>query len=152
MTLYWLLSVPAHGDGHVAWRDVKSRVGDAEVYDFTLPQFKIGTLDTLVRLSDELAKYDTAYESTTGKFIDTLRNLTNTNNSSLASHLLVEDKSVDMYTSTRASDRAKMAGKSLARKQQTDEGAFDMHEFSNVLSDYTPFVFFELPWTFLDSD
>ncbi|KAJ2353833.1 Vacuolar ATP synthase subunit C, partial [Coemansia sp. RSA 2611] len=34
----------------------------------------------------------------------------------------------------------------------TDDGAFDMHEFSNVLSDYTPFVFFELPWTFLDSD
>ncbi|KAJ2065166.1 Vacuolar ATP synthase subunit C [Coemansia sp. S2] len=97
MTIYWLLSVPAHGDGHVAWRDVKSRVGDAEVYDFTLPQFKIGTLDTLVRLSDELAKFDTSYENTTGKFIDTLRNLTNTTNSALAAHLLVEDKSVDQY-------------------------------------------------------
>ncbi|KAJ2582607.1 Vacuolar ATP synthase subunit C [Coemansia sp. RSA 1836] len=107
MTIYWLLSVPAHGDGHVAWRDVKSRVGDSEVYDFTLPQFKIGTLDTLVRLSDELAKFDTAYENTTGKFIDTLRNLTNTNNSALAAHLLVEDKPVDQYIRSFAWNNSK---------------------------------------------
>ncbi|KAJ2396389.1 Vacuolar ATP synthase subunit C [Coemansia sp. RSA 2559] len=100
MTLYWLLSVPAQGDGHIAWRDVKSRVGDSEVYDFTLPMFKIGTLDTLVRLSDELAKYDTAYESTTGKFIDTLRSMTGLNNASLASLLTVKDKSVDQYIGT----------------------------------------------------
>ncbi|KAJ1998338.1 Vacuolar ATP synthase subunit C [Coemansia thaxteri] len=97
MPVYWLLSVPAHGDGHVAWRDVKSRVGDSEVYDFTLPQLKIGTLDTLVRLSDELAKFDTAYESTAGKFVDTLRSLTNSPSSSLAAELTVEDKSVDQY-------------------------------------------------------
>ncbi|KAJ2251812.1 hypothetical protein GGI13_003634, partial [Coemansia sp. RSA 455] len=58
-----------------------------------------------------------------------------------------------LETSTRASDRAKLAGKSSsAYRRQTDDSAFDMHEFSNVLSDYTPFVFFELPWTFLDSD
>ncbi|KAJ2844832.1 Vacuolar ATP synthase subunit C, partial [Coemansia erecta] len=68
MTLYWLLSVPAHGDGHVAWRDIKNRVAGGELYDFVLPQFKIGTLDTLVRLSDDLGKFDAAYESTMGKF------------------------------------------------------------------------------------
>ncbi|KAJ1735815.1 Vacuolar ATP synthase subunit C [Coemansia sp. Benny D160-2] len=100
MTLYWLLSVPAQGDGHIAWRDVKNRVGDSEVYDFTLPMFKIGTLDTLVRLSDELAKYDASYENTTGKFIDTLKNLTGASNASLASTLVVEDKSVDQYIRT----------------------------------------------------
>ncbi|KAJ2434943.1 Vacuolar ATP synthase subunit C, partial [Coemansia sp. RSA 2424] len=77
------------------------------VYDFTLPQFKIGTLDTLVRLSDELAKFDTAYENTTGKFIDTLRNLTNTNNSALAAHLLVEDKPVDQYIRSFAWNNSK---------------------------------------------
>ncbi|KAI8322066.1 ATPase, V1 complex, subunit C [Martensiomyces pterosporus] len=100
MTLYWLLSVPAHGDGHAAWRDVKSRVGDSELYDFNLPMFKIGTLDTLVRLSDELGKFDTAYEGTTGKFIDTLRNLTGAANSDIGSMISVEDKTVDQYLRT----------------------------------------------------
>ncbi|KAJ1960514.1 Vacuolar ATP synthase subunit C [Dipsacomyces acuminosporus] len=101
MTLYWLLSVPAHGDSHVAWRDVKNRAGDSDLYNFNLPTFKIGTLDTLVRLSDELAKYDTAYESTTGKFIDTLRNLTGASNKEIGSMIVVEDsKTVDQYLRT----------------------------------------------------
>lgn len=102
MTLYWLLSVPAHGDGHVAWRDVKSKIGDSsDIYDFTLPTFKIGTLDTLVRLSDELAKFDIAYEGTVTKFIDTLRTLTGTtDNQRLESMLVVEDKPVDQYIKT----------------------------------------------------
>ncbi|KAJ1731942.1 Vacuolar ATP synthase subunit C [Coemansia biformis] len=107
MTLYWLLSVPAHGDGHAAWRDVKSRVGDSDVYDFMLPALKIGTLDTLVQLSDELAKFDTAYESTVGKFIDTLRNLTGANNAELGSVLHVEDKPVDQYIQTFMWNNAK---------------------------------------------
>ncbi|KAJ2432426.1 Vacuolar ATP synthase subunit C, partial [Coemansia sp. RSA 2522] len=107
MTLYWLLSVPAHGDGHVAWRDVKSRVGDSEVYDFMLPTLKIGTLDTLVQLSDELAKHDTAYESTVGKFIDTLRTLTQASTNELQSMLTVDEKSVDQYIRTFAWNNAK---------------------------------------------
>ncbi|KAJ2184806.1 Vacuolar ATP synthase subunit C [Coemansia sp. RSA 522] len=56
-----------------------------------------------------------------------------------------------LETSSRASQRAEMAGKSRARKH-TEDSAFDMHEFSNILSEYTPFVFFEIPWTFLDSE
>ncbi|KAJ2574534.1 Vacuolar ATP synthase subunit C [Coemansia sp. RSA 1807] len=107
MTLYWLLSVPAHGDGHVAWRDVKSRVGDSEVYDFMLPTLKIGTLDTLVQLSDELAKHDTAYESTVGKFIDTLRTLTQASTNELQSMLTVDEKSVDQYIRTFSWNNAK---------------------------------------------
>ncbi|KAJ2377936.1 Vacuolar ATP synthase subunit C [Coemansia sp. RSA 2607] len=107
MTLYWLLSVPAHGDGHVAWRDIKNRVIGGELYDFVLPQFKIGTLDTLVRLSDDLGKYDSSYENTMSKFVDTLRGLTGDNNRSLQSQLLVEDKSVDQYIRTFSWDNSK---------------------------------------------
>ncbi|KAJ2163009.1 Vacuolar ATP synthase subunit C [Coemansia sp. RSA 552] len=105
MTLYWLLSVPAHGDSHVAWRDVKRLVGgESEVYDFQLPQLKIGTLDTLVQLSEELGKYDTAYESTVGKFIETLRGLTGAHtNAELEAQLRVEGgKTVDQYVRTFA--------------------------------------------------
>ncbi|KAJ2852395.1 Vacuolar ATP synthase subunit C [Coemansia brasiliensis] len=107
MTLYWLLSVPAHGDDHAAWRDVKSRIGESELYDFHLPQLKIGTLDTLVQLSDELSKLDTAYEATTGKFIDTLRSLTQASNAALASKLAVEGKTVDQYVRTFSWNNAK---------------------------------------------
>ncbi|KAJ2632485.1 Vacuolar ATP synthase subunit C [Coemansia sp. RSA 1290] len=107
MTLYWLLSVPAHGDDHAAWRDVKARIGESDLYDFHLPQLKIGTLDTLVQLSDELSKLDTAYEATTGKFIDTLRSLTQANNEELASKLSVEGKTVDQYVRTFSWNNAK---------------------------------------------
>ncbi|KAJ1951798.1 Vacuolar ATP synthase subunit C [Linderina pennispora] len=100
MAVYWLLSVPAHGDGHIAWRDVKSKVVDSELYDFSLPQFRIGTLDALVRLSDELSKFDTSYESMTGKLLDTLRNLTSASNAELSSLVTVDDKTVDQYLKT----------------------------------------------------
>ncbi|KAJ2450571.1 Vacuolar ATP synthase subunit C [Coemansia sp. RSA 2336] len=107
MTLYWLLSVPAHGDDHAAWRDVKARIGESDLYDFHLPQLKIGTLDTLVQLSDELSKLDTAYEATTGKFIDTLRSLTQASNEQLAGKLAVEGKTVDQYVRTFSWNNAK---------------------------------------------
>ncbi|KAJ2777800.1 Vacuolar ATP synthase subunit C [Coemansia javaensis] len=97
MTVYWLLSVPAHGDGHAAWRDLKSQVGAAEVCDFELPQLKIGTLDTLVQLSDELGKYDAAYEATVGKFVETLGSLTGATGAGLAAMLRVEERTVDQY-------------------------------------------------------
>ncbi|KAJ2724088.1 Vacuolar ATP synthase subunit C [Coemansia sp. Benny D115] len=106
MTNYWLLSVPAHGDGHVAWRDIKSRIGTSDLYDFTLPQFKIGTLDTLVRLSDDLGKFDLAYETTLGKFVDNLRTLTGASNAQLQVALTVDGKSVDQYLRTFAWDNA----------------------------------------------
>ncbi|KAI7827293.1 hypothetical protein BX661DRAFT_193936 [Kickxella alabastrina] len=109
MTLYWLLSVPAHGDGHVAWRDIKSRIGSSDLYDFSLPTFKIGTLDGLVRLSDDLAKFDSAYETTLTKFTDTLRSLNPTVTASqLQAQLTVDGgKSVDQYLRTFAWDNAK---------------------------------------------
>ncbi|KAJ1930653.1 Vacuolar ATP synthase subunit C, partial [Linderina macrospora] len=49
-----------------------------------------------------------------------------------------------LETSSRVSERAGKGGKK--------EDAFDMHEFQSILSDFTPFVFFELPWTFLDAE
>ncbi|KAJ1812659.1 Vacuolar ATP synthase subunit C [Coemansia sp. RSA 2598] len=107
MTLYWLLSVPAHGDGHVAWRDIKSRVVGGELYDFILPQFKIGTLDALVRLSDELGKFDAAYENTMSKFVETLRGLSGSTNRQLQGQLLVDDKPVDQYIRTFSWNNAK---------------------------------------------
>ncbi|KAJ1890311.1 Vacuolar ATP synthase subunit C [Kickxella alabastrina] len=109
MTLYWLLSVPAHGDGHVAWRDIKSRIGSSDLYDFSLPTFKIGTLDGLVRLSDDLAKFDTTYETTLTKFTDTLRSLNPAITASqLQAQLTVDGgKSVDQYLRTFTWDNAK---------------------------------------------
>ncbi|KAJ2617694.1 Vacuolar ATP synthase subunit C [Coemansia sp. RSA 1365] len=100
MTLYWLISVPAHGDGHAAWRDVKRCIGDSEIHDFLLPALKIGTLDTLVKLSDELSKHDTVCEATVTKFIDTLHSLTDVTNKALAASLQVDGKSVDQYVKT----------------------------------------------------
>lgn len=45
------------------------------VFPFSIPEFKIGTLDALVQQADELAKLDTACESVVGKVGDTLQTI-----------------------------------------------------------------------------
>ena len=45
------------------------------VFPFSIPEFKIGTLDALVQQAEELAKLDGACEGVVGKVGDTLRTI-----------------------------------------------------------------------------
>ena len=56
-----------------------------------------GTLDSLVSLSEELPKQDTAFTAVVAKIVDTLRNLLNNDPSKLSQHVLVNEQSVDAY-------------------------------------------------------
>lgn len=69
----------------------------ADVYQFSLPEFKVGTLDALVVLSDELVKADAAFEAITTKIADSLRGLLNNDLDQWRSNLTVADKSIDNY-------------------------------------------------------
>ena len=42
---------------------------------FTIPEFKIGTLDALVQQADELAKLESACEGVVGKVGDSIKNI-----------------------------------------------------------------------------
>ncbi|CAG8483112.1 6171_t:CDS:10 [Diversispora eburnea] len=109
---YWFISVPAEGKKTVVLENLKSKLPAdlAEVDQFIIPEFKIGTLDALVVISDELVKYDQYFESAVMRIVDILRNLKDDINN----NLVVNDKSVDQYLKTFQWDTMKFrADKSM---------------------------------------
>jgi V-type H+-transporting ATPase subunit C len=48
---------------------------NGSTYPFTIPEFKIGTLDALVQQADDLAKLSAACEAVVGKVGDSLRTI-----------------------------------------------------------------------------
>ncbi|KAH0561950.1 hypothetical protein GP486_003346 [Trichoglossum hirsutum] len=67
------------------------------VYPFRIPEFKIGTLDALVRQADELAKLDPACEGVVSKIADSLRNILDGDESRISQQKTVNDRPVDQY-------------------------------------------------------
>ncbi|CAG8463330.1 289_t:CDS:10 [Funneliformis caledonium] len=116
---YWFISVPAEKNKSAVYENLKSKLTGsgsdyAEVYQFIIPEFKIGTLDALVVISDELIKYDQSFESTTFKIVDILRNLLKGDLNQVAENLIVNDKTVEQYLKTFQWDTLKFrAEKSL---------------------------------------
>jgi len=98
---YILLALPAtivrSGDEDEAFNAVKSTVTpDAgEVSRFSIPSFKIGTLDALVLQADELAKVDQQVESAVAKVADVLKNVCEDDR--VQGHKMVNDKPMDQY-------------------------------------------------------
>lgn len=82
----------------------KTGVDLAQISPFQLPDFKVGTLDLLMVLSDELLKADNSIEGVVVKLADTLRALVNNDPAQWAQQLLVGDsiiylisESIDVY-------------------------------------------------------
>ena len=80
------------------------------VYPFNLPEFKVivishsqkvGTLDSLMVLSDDLAKADAALESIILKIADTLKGLLNNDQDSYNTSLVVSDSTCYFYINQR---------------------------------------------------
>lgn len=79
-TKYILLSLPAsitpshHRDD--ALEAISSTVSEyGTVVPFSIPEFKIGTLDALIQQADELAKFEVVCRSVVGKVGEALRNV-----------------------------------------------------------------------------
>ncbi|ORZ09847.1 hypothetical protein BCR42DRAFT_494787 [Absidia repens] len=95
---YTLISVPALGNKQNTFLNIKAKLTEyAETNNFPIPDFKIGTLDTLVLLSDDLVKYDTAFEQTVNKVADIVRTFTANAKVNHDQLLLVNEKSIDQY-------------------------------------------------------
>ncbi|KAI8813762.1 hypothetical protein BJ742DRAFT_746656 [Cladochytrium replicatum] len=101
-TTFWLLSVPADPTKQDTVNKLKDKIASktndfAEIFPFALPDFKIGTLDQLVVLSDDLAKLDATFESLAIKISENLRQLLNDDINQWKSNLAVNDRSIDQY-------------------------------------------------------
>ncbi|OZJ02534.1 hypothetical protein BZG36_04135 [Bifiguratus adelaidae] len=101
MANYWFVSVPTSGSKQNTWQNLKGKLKEAaEVTLYTVPEFKIGTLDALVLISDELAKYDASFESSANKLADMLRNVSKDPNAGIDKSLVINDRPVDQYIKT----------------------------------------------------
>ncbi|KAL6304224.1 hypothetical protein BKA93DRAFT_784421 [Sparassis latifolia] len=94
----WLIAVPADGDSLPSLQAKLPNSGKSpNLAPLPLPQFKTGTLESLVSLSEELPKYDASFTATVAKSVDTLRNLLNNDPAKLAQHIQVNEEPVDTY-------------------------------------------------------
>jgi V-type H+-transporting ATPase subunit C len=57
---FWFISVPAHGNPEAVYSETKSLTASfgSPCFKFDIPKLKVGTLDALMVLSDEIAKFD----------------------------------------------------------------------------------------------
>ncbi|KAI7854076.1 hypothetical protein BDC45DRAFT_535948 [Circinella umbellata] len=100
---YLFVSVPALGNKQNTFLNIRGKLSEyALTYAFNVPEFKIGTLDALVLLSDDLTKYDTAFEQSVNKLADILANLIKSDitNGHVREYMLANDKPVEEYIST----------------------------------------------------
>ena len=60
LRMYWLISLPVGEGTDVVWTRVQSKVRYeselSQIYRFKLPELRVGTLDSLLALSDDLVK------------------------------------------------------------------------------------------------
>jgi len=100
----WMISAPNKPTSQDTVNDLKDVISKGhnatgEVIPFSIPEFKVGTLDSLIVLSDELQKTDALIEAIVVKIADSLKGLIDDANTWTES-LIVADKSIHNYLET----------------------------------------------------
>ncbi|KAL2858315.1 hypothetical protein BJX68DRAFT_228405 [Aspergillus pseudodeflectus] len=120
-TKYLLISLPTsitpshHRDDALEAITATISPDNGSVTPFSIPEFKIGTLDALVQQADELAKLEAACQGVVGKVGDALRNILDGDEGQIEKMKTVNDKPVDQYLRTFSWNKVKYrADKSLA--------------------------------------
>ncbi|OQR67289.1 V-type proton ATPase subunit C 1-A-like [Tropilaelaps mercedesae] len=93
MTEFWLISAPGEQTCQETWEklnEVTSREQLATNYKFNLPDLKVGTLDQLVSLSDELQRVDQFTEQVTRKLANYLADVLEDQRDKLGENLQVK--------------------------------------------------------------
>ncbi|KAL8761116.1 MAG: hypothetical protein Q9184_002742 [Pyrenodesmia sp. 2 TL-2023] len=102
-TKFLLVSLPASisptNDHDEALTTLRSAVtlDYGTVFPFTIPEFKIGTLDALVQQADDLAKLEAACEGVVGKVGDSLSTILEGDEDKISQSKTVNDKPVEQY-------------------------------------------------------
>lgn len=106
---YWVISAPLEGSGphelhsQVSHTLLNSSGSSSGIVPscisppIDLPPLRVGTLASLINLSETLPKSDTAAQGILGKIRETLSSLLNDDPAQLAQHTLVKEGSVDDY-------------------------------------------------------
>eukprot|EP01101_Sappina_pedata_P004575 TRINITY_DN1972_c0_g1_i1.p1 TRINITY_DN1972_c0_g1~~TRINITY_DN1972_c0_g1_i1.p1 ORF type:complete len:374 (-),score=182.65 TRINITY_DN1972_c0_g1_i1:170-1291(-) len=111
--LYWIISAPETGRDRI-FDMVSRQVGpNGTVSQFSVPALRVGTLDSLMALSDDLVRHDTYIESVTRKIANQIYSLFDSEDSSQL--FSVNGANPDHYISHFKWDEAKFPIKSSCR-------------------------------------
>ncbi|RDX97434.1 V-type proton ATPase subunit C, partial [Mucuna pruriens] len=107
---YWAVSLPVHNSATALWSQLQERISkhsfDTPLYRFNIPNLRVGTLDSLLSLSDDLAKSNNFVEGVTHKIrrqIEELERASGVNSGGLT----VDGVPVDSYLTRFVWDEAK---------------------------------------------
>lgn len=111
MTEYWLISAPGDKTCQQTWEtmnDLTSKQHSLSInYKFHIPDLKVGTLDQLVGLSDDLGKLDTYVEQVTRKVATYLGEVLEDQRDKLHENLLANNSDLPSYITQFQWDMAK---------------------------------------------
>ncbi|CAG9792556.1 unnamed protein product [Diatraea saccharalis] len=99
MSEYWLISAPGDKTCQQTWDTLNNATRSANLcanYKFPIPDLKVGTLDQLVGLSDDLGKLDTFVEGVTRKVAQYLGEVLEDQRDKLHENLMANN-SIDSY-------------------------------------------------------
>lgn len=104
--VYWLVSLPVGGRRReTTWELLQEKTsGSSSNYKLDIPELRVGTLDTLMALSDELSKTTAMVEAVVSKI---RRQVNDTGGLAAVSGLKVEAVSTDTYVQRFKWDEAK---------------------------------------------
>ncbi|XP_014212508.1 V-type proton ATPase subunit C [Copidosoma floridanum] len=111
MTEYWLISAPGDETCQQTWEtmnNLTSKQNSLSVnYKFHIPDLKVGTLDQLVGLSDDLGKLDTYVEQVTRKVATYLGEVLEDQRDKLHENLMANNSDLPTYITRFQWDMAK---------------------------------------------
>uniref|UniRef100_A0AC35UF87 V-type proton ATPase subunit C n=1 Tax=Rhabditophanes sp. KR3021 TaxID=114890 RepID=A0AC35UF87_9BILA len=94
----WLISVPGDRTAHEAYEKLEKATHNCSSnHKFNIPELKVGTLDQLVGLSDDLAKLDAAAECVTRKLVGYFGEVLKDEEDKLSENLMIGGKDIHTY-------------------------------------------------------
>ncbi|XP_022990161.1 V-type proton ATPase subunit C-like [Cucurbita maxima] len=107
---YWMVSLPVQGSASSLWNRLQEQISkhsfDTPLYRFNIPNLRVGTLDSLLSLSDDLLKSNSFVEGVSQKIRRQIEELEKV--SGVESHgLTVDGVPVDSYLTRFVWDEAK---------------------------------------------
>lgn len=108
MAEYWLISAPGDKTPQQTYTNLKGKMtGLSPVFQLQLPELKVGTLDTLVGLSDDLGKLDGFVESVTRKLAHYMADVLEEHQDRVRENLLANGQDLSNFVTKFQWDSAK---------------------------------------------
>lgn len=116
MSEYWIISAPGEKTCQETWERLNKATGDlSQNHKFNIPDLKVGTLDQLVGLSDDLVKLDGFAENSIKKLVNYFNDVLEEQKDKLFESLQVQGKDMVQYLTKFQWDSAKYPVKQYLR-------------------------------------